>query len=137
MLISDKQYSANRRNAQHSTGPITPEGKARVRLNALTYGFRARSNFIRTEDPEVYIQLWNEFLADWQPANHRERFELETMATSQWLLARLAKSENRVDDTMGNDFEEKYFRMLLTIARRRAQLERSYYTAMKTLKQLQ
>jgi hypothetical protein len=51
MLISDKQKEANRQNAQHSTGPVTPEGKAAVRLNALTYGLRARSLLIPGEDP--------------------------------------------------------------------------------------
>ena len=42
MIISEKQHQANRQNAQHSTGPNTPEGKAAVRLNALTYGLRTR-----------------------------------------------------------------------------------------------
>jgi uncharacterized protein YcbK (DUF882 family) len=34
-VISQKQLEANRRNAQLSTGPKTPEGKRRVRWNAL------------------------------------------------------------------------------------------------------
>jgi hypothetical protein len=38
MLISDKQHEANCQNAQQSSGPKTPEGKAAVRLNALTHG---------------------------------------------------------------------------------------------------
>ena len=52
MIISDKQHEANRQNAQQSTGPNTSEGKAAVRLNALTYGLRARSILIFEEDPE-------------------------------------------------------------------------------------
>ena len=64
MIISDKQQKANRQNAQHSTGPVTPEGKAAVRLNALKYGLRARSLLIPGEDPEDYKRLW----ADLEPS---------------------------------------------------------------------
>jgi len=51
MLISEKQHQANRQNAQHSTGPTTPEGKTAVRLNALTYGLRARWLILPCDDP--------------------------------------------------------------------------------------
>jgi len=36
MLISEKQHQANRRNAQRSTGPTTPEGIRAAALNAVT-----------------------------------------------------------------------------------------------------
>ncbi len=67
MLISDKQQEANRENAQHSTGPKTPEGKQAVRLNAVTFGLRARCLLIAGEDPEEYTQLWGELTMEWQP----------------------------------------------------------------------
>ena len=36
-MTSAKQLAANRANAQFSTGPITPEGKAVTRLNAVQH----------------------------------------------------------------------------------------------------
>src|ERR1039458_7563171 len=96
MLISDKQEEANQQNAQHSTGPKTREGKEAVRLNALTYGLRARNLILPSEDPEEYKQLWADLEAEWQPQSRTERMHLEQMATSQWLLARFAKSERRI-----------------------------------------
>ena len=96
MIISQKQQEANQQNAQQSTGPITPEGKAAVRLNALTYGLRARSTLIPGEDPEEYKQLWDELSAEWQPQTRTERLHLEQMATDQWLLARIAGAERQI-----------------------------------------
>jgi len=67
MLISSKQHQANRSNAQHSTGPTTPEGKAAIRFNALTYGLRTRATVIPDENAEEYSHLWDELEAEWQP----------------------------------------------------------------------
>ena len=94
MVISDKQHQANRENAQHSTGPTTPEGKAAVRLNALKYGLRAQDMLLPGEDPEGYTHLWDELVDDWQPTNKTERLHLEQMCTSQWLLGRVAWGEH-------------------------------------------
>jgi hypothetical protein len=41
MTLSEKQLLANRRNADSSTGPRTPEGKAAVSRNALAHGLTA------------------------------------------------------------------------------------------------
>ena len=135
MLISDQQHQANQQNAQHSTGPTSAEGKAAVRLNALTYGLRARSTLLPGESPEEYAQLWNDLLSDWQPHNRTERLYLEQMAVSQWLLARLATGENDIyqHETSG----EKQSMLLDRVAARRTGLERSLTSAMRELKQLQ
>ena len=135
MLISSKQLEANRQNAQHSTGPITPEGKAAVRLNALQYGLRARWLILPSEDPEEYKQLWADLEAEWQPRNRTERLHLEQMATSQWLLARMAKSESRI--YRDNLPIEKQWTLLGLVSTQRARLERSFASAMRELKQLQ
>ena len=43
--VSQAQLAANRENAQKSTGPITPEGKVKIRLNAVTTGLTGRTAF--------------------------------------------------------------------------------------------
>jgi hypothetical protein len=135
MLISGKQQEANRQNAQHSTGPATPESKAAVRLNALTYGLRARDLLLPNEDPEEYKQLWAGLEAEWQPQTCTERLHLEQMATSQWLLARYAKSERSVN--VCETEIEKRLPLLGRVSALRARAERSFTSAMHELKQLQ
>jgi hypothetical protein len=135
MLISEKQHQANRQNAQHSTGAKTPEGKAAIRFNALTYGLRTRASILPDENAADYSQLWDELEADWQPQTRTERCYLETMVTSQWLLKRVAESEQKI--YLYIDFGEHQFKMLGYVAKQRAQLERSFRTAIADIEQSQ
>jgi len=135
MLISEKQQEANRKNSQHSSGPKTPAGKAAIRFNALTYGLRTRASILPDENAADYSQLWDELEADWQPQTRTERLYLETMVTSQWLLRRVAESEQRIYVFIA--FGEERFKMLGYVAKQRAQLERSFRTAIADMKQSQ
>jgi len=135
MLISEKQHQANRKNAQHSTGPATPAGKEAIRFNALTYGLRTRASILPDENAADYSQLWDELEADWQPQTRTERCYLETMVTSQWLLKRVAESEQKIYAFIA--FGEQQFKMLAYVAKQRAQLERSFRTAIADMQQSQ
>ena len=135
MLISDKQHAANRANAKQSCGPKTPEGKDASRRNALNWGFRARVLLMEPEDPAEYLHLWCQFLDEWQPQAQTELLQLEQMATSQWLLARMALREVRVSASdLGMKSE---LQLLDMVARQRSRLERSFSSALRDLIQLQ
>jgi hypothetical protein len=135
MIISDKQHEANLQNAQKSTGPATPEGREAIRFNALTYGLRTRQTILPSENAAAYSRLWDELEADWQPQGRTERCYLETMVTSQWLLRRIALSERHIHAVVGN--MEQRFKMLAYVYKQRAQLERSFRTAVADMKQWQ
>ncbi len=135
MVISQKQQDANRRNAQHSTGPTTPEGKKAASLNAVTYGLRTRSLLIQGENIADYWRLWDSLENEWQPETPTERLYLEQMSVSQWLLARMANSERKVCDaglTITAEFD-----LLDRIARHTTRLERSFTAALHELQRLQ
>ena len=66
MVISAKQHQANLNNAQHSTGPTSPEGKAAARHNAVTYGLRTHAMILTREKSADYARLWDRLEADWQ-----------------------------------------------------------------------
>jgi hypothetical protein len=135
MLISDKQHEANRQNAQHSSGPVSEEGKAAIRYNAITFGLRTRATVLQTENVEDYYRLWNALHAEWQPKTRTEFCHVETMVTSLWLLARVARSEQRVYMEVG--FGERQFALLAQVDKQRAHLERSFRTAIADMKQAQ
>jgi hypothetical protein len=63
--VSPKQIAANRKNAQHSTGPRSAEGKDRSRKNALKHGLCAMVLDVPGEDPAVFntrLKEWNDEL---------------------------------------------------------------------------
>jgi len=51
-MTTEAQVAANRLNARKSTGPRTEEGKAKVALNAVTHGLRARGVVLPGEGPD-------------------------------------------------------------------------------------
>ena len=57
LMPSLKQIEANRLNARKSTGPRTPEGKAKSRFNALKAGIDAGAEAIPGEDPDELLAL--------------------------------------------------------------------------------
>ena len=85
--VSEKQLQANRRNAAKSTGPKTPEGKARSRRNALKHGLLADQVLITdgdgAEDPHDFHALLDQFYADHQPASALEKMLVERIAALQ------------------------------------------------------
>jgi hypothetical protein len=94
LSISEEQLAANRANAALSTGPRTPEGKARSSQNARKHGFTA-SNFgiLAMADLDEIERLKQDLIAAHQPANNQELFALEQIAIAQQSLRRAARME--------------------------------------------
>ncbi len=92
MPISEKQHAANRANAAKSTGPRTPEGKARSAQNARAHGFTASTfGVVRLEDLHEIAHLRTDLIAVYQPVNSQELFALESMALAQQETLRAAR----------------------------------------------
>ncbi len=86
----------NRENAQHSTGPITPEGKANVKLNALRHGACAQQIVLPGEDQDAYEALGRDLDDYWQPVSTHERKLVRTLQENEWRLARLRAAETNL-----------------------------------------
>jgi hypothetical protein len=130
-----KQFEANRRNSQKSTGPKTPEGKATVSMNALRHGLRARTVMLPGENPEEFHQLCNDLEVEWVPQSRTEQFYLEQMVVAQWKLARMEVAEHAVfQDVAGSTTKLPFLDRLWQAECR---LERSYARAQRELERLQ
>jgi hypothetical protein len=106
-MASEKQEIANVLNAQLSTGPTSPEGKAIVSKNALKHGIFARDLVINAgdgrEDAQEYHELFTELKSDLAPVGRMEMMLVEKIAVNYWRLRRLVRYETgeircRLDD---------------------------------------
>ena len=88
------QIEANRRNAQHSTGPKTPEGKAASSLNATKYGMLARQLIVRSqyfqESPEEFQSFWTEYHQQLAPVGPLE----DQIVALNWRMRRVRAAES-------------------------------------------
>jgi hypothetical protein len=85
------QIEANRRNAQHSTGPRTPQGKAACSMNALKSGIDALSSVIPGEDAAALAALTEQFHNDCRPQTAIESTLVDNIVRNAWLLSRFAR----------------------------------------------
>ena len=92
-MASDKQIRANRRNAQRSTGPKTPEGKDAVRLNATKHGLRSQEVLLPGEDADALKKLDENLRAELQPVGELENLLVDGIVAAHWRLRRLRRVE--------------------------------------------
>jgi hypothetical protein len=107
-MASQEQIEANRRNAQLSTGPKTPEGKAVVSRNPTRHGLASsRAIVLPEENGEEFQELLNGLQADYQPEGALEQCLVFQLAAAEWRLRRIARFEtglfiDRLDDLRGD-----------------------------------
>ena len=94
---SQQQADSNRRNAQKSTGPRTPEGKAASSRNGLTHGLSGDKHFIlEGEDPEAFLRLLQDLHDHLRPVGDSEELAVKRIAAAQWRLDRAFALESGI-----------------------------------------
>ena len=159
-MASQKQIDANRANAQLSTGPRTPDGKAASSLNALKHGLTASLAVIPGEDTALFDQALQAFLDHLQPVGPVETVLVQQIAMASWRLTRLRALETGlfkmrlIDERRSIDrdyvdlsFDERlacvFYRecqgrdAFSTLARYESRIERAFYRALHELQRLQ
>src|SRR5260370_36592795 len=92
-MPTQAQLNANRLNAQKSTGPKSPEGKAISSLNALKSGIDAWSHIIPGEDPAEFEALAIAFHFHYRPADPTQLALVDTLTSAAGIQRRLRRIE--------------------------------------------
>jgi hypothetical protein len=96
-VVSQRQISANRRNAKASTGPKSMRGKRRSARNALKHGLLAReavlSDRYAFERRADFDALLADLLAELKPRTVLEQTLVERIAVAYWRLRRAQRYE--------------------------------------------
>jgi len=159
-MISERQQDANRRNAAKSNGPITPEGRAAVRMNALKHGLTAAEIVLPTEDKLEFEQFQAAFEEECQPVGPIEQVLVEDIVAARWRMNRARKMEpgfftlrlQAMRRTIKEDFSnldpQAHLALIFRddaqdadtigkLSRYEARFERSFHKALKELQRLQ
>jgi hypothetical protein len=99
-MASEAQVLANRSNAQKSTGPRTPEGKATVSQNAVKHGLLAAQAVIKGEDPGEFEFYRDQMLGELAPVGQMESVLAERVVSLSWRLQRAERLQSAAFDAM-------------------------------------
>jgi hypothetical protein len=82
------QIDANRRNAQKSTGPRTPEGKDASSRNRLLHGLRSAKHLVLDESLDDFEDLVKDMQDRFRPTGEAENLLVLRIAADHWRLNR-------------------------------------------------
>jgi hypothetical protein len=156
MSTSAAKAAANRANAQHSTGPRTPTGKAASAANSTSHGLTRKRLALTSEDAAEY-EAFRDGLAQSSlaPVGHQEQIAFDEYVNSLWRLQRCRRTEPAIfddciealmdadpsvtpDKAMARVFTDPVYQKKLSLfLRYQAAIERAVNRALKELQQLQ
>jgi hypothetical protein len=145
------RQEANRKNAQKSTGPRTPEGKAHSRINAMKHGVLAEAVLtgLPVEKTMDFCELYLAMHVDLSPDGQLEETLVDRIISLTWRLTRASRVERDVlllraggdpgELALGLAFMRDAERgdTLQKVSRYEGQLERSLYRTLHELQRIQ
>jgi hypothetical protein len=92
-MATEAQVHANRQNAQHSTGPVTAEGKSTSSRNALTLGLYTRQDYVKPEERDIYKEFCETMYSELAPVTLLEQSLAAEITGASWRLRRCSAAE--------------------------------------------
>lgn len=94
--LSQAQITANRANAERSSGPVTEEGKARSSKNALKTALTGRTVLLPIDDADRYQAHLAAYAKQHRPVGERETEIVQSLADAAWRLDRIPGLEEAI-----------------------------------------
>lgn len=107
-MATDAQINANRSNAQKSTGPSSPEGRAKSSLNAVKTGLTGRTVLLPGDDAEAYKKHVQRFFDRHEPVGDDEQNLVQSLADTEWRLLRIPGLEMGIYAIGHLEFAERF-----------------------------
>ncbi len=131
-MASEKQIKANRENAKKSTGPKTPEGKARSSMNALKHGLTSERTILPWEDRVEWEDMLLGINESFKPQGKMEGLLTERIASSYWRIRRALEIELQLLTERGGTLAE-----VANLSRYETSIDRCALRNLKMLEHLQ
>ena len=140
-MSTPAQQSANQANAQKSTGPTTPEGKARCAANSQIHGLCAKHNVIGPEEQSDFDRMATNYVLELMPESPVEHTLFTEIVGSAWQLARVNRMQTEAcagKTTLTEILDDEVLQKKLDrLARHHTRIERTFHRCLKELKTLQ
>jgi hypothetical protein len=139
----------NRANAQKSTGPKSEQGKSASSQNAFKHGLHSKAVIIPGEDPAKFEALRADLAAEHRPLGLTEEMLVNEIAQHYWRMKRYRTLEAQMYKSKGENAEGGValdtanlvqcidLGLFTSIQRALNSAERSFYKALKTLREMQ
>jgi hypothetical protein len=85
-MATEAQTNANRENAEKSTGPRTPQGKAISSRNSLVHGMTSGKFLPPDGDPDEFFQILDQFRGRFQPFDEAEDALVERLVAAEFKM---------------------------------------------------
>jgi hypothetical protein len=122
-----------------STGPRTPEGKAKASQNSTTHGCCSKQPLIKGESEEEFNELVADWMDDYRPRGKSVRLQVQQAAEAQWVLKRNTNRYNELEEALQEkkalEWTEEEHKKMERFIRYRTTAERSFMRAANTLEQ--
>ena len=113
-MTTATQLEANRANAQRSTGPKTPEGRAIFARNNFRHGLAGTFRIFEWESALEFDELFDQLRTEHAPSTPTETLLVESLAQHFWCSQRAMRLQEHVLHTGFEDpAEEKRFSLYL------------------------
>ena len=134
-MATEQQISANRDNAQASTGPRSPEGKQSTSKNAVRHGLTASSiDQFPAHIQDQFLDFRENLITGFAPGSAHAVLLFEHYAFAQFLFVRAqALHSSALEQSLINPVDRDAFTHLTRVARYLRGLERSAAHALALL----